>query len=420
MTLLGLGRGNYILALDETDINFAIRSRNFYETAYQLAKDIGDQVGMIKALVPTTWYQDFWPEYADQARQNAKEAFNLSLELGNEDLILDSKLALAHTGTLFERERLGAELQVELESRRDLPRLNILLFRLMFTNLNLGNFEKAVQVCEAGFEVAKKIGVPPVQYATIRALAYIRLGRFDDARRSLEEEVADEAHRFGKAFRDTGYGIYYLEMLAYKKARETLESSIEQADLVGRAWLVNSGRFYLVRALVEGGVGSNSEIKSILKYFDPSESPYEALIFGHFALSNGNFPQALEMANTLKTYAEESGRRPDMASALLLKAQTLLVMEQVEEAVAAAEEGVQLAVEMDYLPVLWRLRGTKAEALERLGRKRETANEFKGASDIIEELAGNISEDDLRNAFLSNPIVTSILAAAKTKSEEQF
>jgi len=418
MTLLGLGRGNYILSLDETDIEFAQRSRNFYESAYELAKDIGDQAGMIKALVPTTWYKDFWPEYADQARQNAEKASNLSLELGNEDLIFDSKLALAHTGTLFERERLGAELIDQLEARKDYSRLNILLFRLMFTNLSLGNFTKAVQTCEAGIKIARKIGVPPVQYATIRALAYIQLGRFDDARHSLEEEVADEAHRFGKAFRDTGYGIYYFEMLSYKKARETLESSIKQADLVGRAWLVNYGRFYLARALVEGGVGSNSEIKNILRYFDSTVSPDDALIFGHLALSNDDLTQALEMANILVTHSKESGRRPDMASALLLKAQTLMAMEQVEEAVAAAEEGVQLAMEMDYLPVLWRLRGTKAEALKHLGRHKETANEFKGASDIIEELAGNISEEDLRTAFLSNPIVSSILAAGITKSEE--
>jgi len=197
MTLLGLGRGNYILSLDKTDIDFAKRSRNFYESAYELAKEISDKAGMIKALVPTTWYKDFWPEYADQARQNAEEALNLSLELGDEDLIFDSKLAMAHTGTLFERERLGAELLDQLEGRKDHSRLNILLFRLMFTNLSLGNFEQAIKTCEAGIEVADKIGVPPVQYATIRALAYIQLGRFDDARRSLEDEVADEAHRFG-------------------------------------------------------------------------------------------------------------------------------------------------------------------------------------------------------------------------------
>jgi len=115
-------------------------------------------------------------------------------------------------------------------------------------------------------------------------------------------------------------------MLAYEKARETLESSIEQADLVGRAWLVNSGRSYLVRTLVEDGVGSNSEVEGILEHFNPTESPYYALIFGKFALSSGNFSHALEMANTLKTYAEESGRRPEMASALLLKAQTMLAM----------------------------------------------------------------------------------------------
>jgi tetratricopeptide (TPR) repeat protein len=419
MTLLGLGRGNYILALDETDIDFAIRSKKFYESSYELAKEIGDKAGMIRALVPTTWFSDFWPENADQASENMKEAFKLSQELGDEDLILESKLAMTNTGTLYQREHLGEELRVELEARHDLPRLNILLFRLMFTHLGLGNFEKCVETCESGIEVAKTIGVPPVQYATIQALAYIRLGRFDDARRSLEEEVADEAHRFGKAFRDTGYGIYYLEILAYEKARETLESSIKQADLVGRAWLVNFGRFHLVRALEEGGVGSNSEIESILNYFDPSKF-INALIFGKFAYSSGDYVQALEMANNLENYAKENGRHPELASALLLKAQSSLATEQFNEAVSAAEEGIELAMELEYLPILWRLRGTRAETLKRLGQEKESAEEFKRASEIIEELAGNISEEDLRNTFLSNPIVTSILAAAKTKSEEKI
>jgi tetratricopeptide (TPR) repeat protein len=193
-TLLGLARGNYICSLDETEISYAERSKDYYEAAYALAKELGDSAGMIKALVPTTWFSDFWPEYREQAVKNTREAFEISQSMGDEDLIIESKLALTNTVKLPEREQIGEELRSQLEQRNDLPRLNRILFRLMFTHLGLGNFEKCVETCDAGVEVAKRIGVPPVQYATIRALALIRLGRFEDARNSLEKEIADETH----------------------------------------------------------------------------------------------------------------------------------------------------------------------------------------------------------------------------------
>jgi tetratricopeptide (TPR) repeat protein len=352
------------------------------------------------------------------AVKNTKEAYKISQELGDEDLIIDTKLALANTVNLPEREQLGEELRSQLEQRNDLPRLNRILFRLMFTHLGRGNFEKCVETCDAGVEVAKKIGVPPVQYATIRALALIRWGRFDQARRSLEMEIADDDHRFGRAFRDTGYGIYYLEMLAFDIARETFESSIEQADQVGRAWLVNTGRFYLVRALLEGDLEGASEVEGILSNFDPSDL-YYALLFGKQEYFKKNFVQALEFADQLMEFSKESGRRPELSSALLLRAESLTALEQYDEAISAADEGIQVARELEYLPILWRLLGVKAEALVLSDRKREAGDVYFAASQVIDKLSKSITDENIRQTFLSNPNVASIFAEAKPSTKEQ-
>jgi tetratricopeptide (TPR) repeat protein len=287
----------------------------------------------------------------------------------------------------------------------------------MFTHLGLGNFEKCIETCNSGVEVAKRIGVPPVQYATIRAIAYIRWGRFELARRSLEEEIADEAHRFGRAFRDTGYGMYYLETLSYGKAIETLKSSIIQAADVGRAWLVNSGKYYLGLGLIESGSGSVPEIEEILNHFDPTDT-FFGLIFGQSEFMRGDFDKALEFAEELEEYSRDNGRRYELASALLLKGQSLRAKEMFDDAEAAIEAGIKLAVEMESLPILWRLRATRAKIFRHKGDEGEAIAEFERASKSIGEMADNISEKEIRNTFLSDSAVAHILGEATGSSKE--
>ena len=72
--LLGLGRGHYIISLDHPETGAPEASRDYYDEAHQLALELNDIAGVIRALVPTVWFEDFWPEYEDQARANAEEA----------------------------------------------------------------------------------------------------------------------------------------------------------------------------------------------------------------------------------------------------------------------------------------------------------------------------------------------------------
>jgi tetratricopeptide (TPR) repeat protein len=207
-------------------------------------------------------------------------------------------------------------------------------------------------------------------------------------------------------------------MLAHEKARETLESSIEQADKVGRAWLVNTGRFYLVRALLEGDLEGESEVEGILSNFVPSDL-YYALLFGKQEYFKQNYVQALEYADKLIEFSKENGRRPELSSALLLRARSLVAMEQFDEAISVADDGIRVALELEYLPVLWRLLGVKAEALAHSERKMEAGDVYVAASQVIDNLSKNISEENFRQTFLSNPTVASILTKAKPSTREQ-
>ena len=413
--LLGLARANYIIALDESEGESASKSRVYYEAAYTLASEIGDKAGMVKALVPTIWLDDFWPDYEKQARANAREALELSLELGEEDLILDSKLATFYTGTLIDL-KLGEKLHLALEEREDITRLNALQFRLMWANLRRGYFHQAVKSCDMGMTLAEKIGVPPVQYPTIKALALLNLGRFDEARRSLDDEVADEAHRFGRAFKELGLGVYYLELMAYGRAKEKLESAIMQAKLLGRDWMQVLARVNLARAHAEDGSKDQSRNKDILRHLINLDNPEAMIRVGDFARIEGRFSEALEQAEKAEILSIETGKLPGTIHALLLKSRILLDEGNLQDAISIAEEGVQISETMEYLPMIWRIRGIKAEGLMRLGEEIEAENEYEQARDVIRQLAKNISDEIHKQTFLSSPLVATVLTPLGSRS----
>jgi len=416
--LLGLARANYIIALDESKGDSASKSRAYFEAAYTLASEIGDQAGMVKALVPTIWLEDFWPDYEEQGRANAREALELSLGLGDEDLILDSKLATFYTGTFLDL-KLAEILQHELEEREDITRLNALQFRLMWANLLRGYFHQAVKSCETGITLAEKMGVPPVQYPTLKALALLNLGRFDEARRSLDDEVADEAHRLGRAFKELGLGVYYLELMAYDEAIEKLESAIKQAKLLGRVWMQNSARISLVKAIAESGLKDRQCYKENLQNLESINKPKAIVRIGEFARVEGKLSEAIEIAEKAESLAKEAGFRPDTVDALMLKAQAYSDMEMPKEAIAISEQAIRLAEEMSYLPMLWRIRGIKAEGLMRLGEEIEAENEYEKARDVIRQLAENISDETHKQTFLSSPLVAAILNPLGSRSERR-
>ncbi len=191
---------------------------------------------MVQALLPIHWFVDFKATNKKgtlvtpkQALQDIKEAVALSESIGEEKLIFDSKIAMQNAfrsaDQVEEAEHFGESLLDQLVERGDLLRLNRLYFQLMWTHLARANFDRCVEICDSATALAEKIGIPPVQYAAIKAIALSKSGSFDAGWQSLENEIADENHPFGKAFRDYGSGLYFLDLMAYEQAAEILTSA---------------------------------------------------------------------------------------------------------------------------------------------------------------------------------------------------
>src|SRR5439155_14669531 len=82
-----------------------------------------------------------------------------------------------------------------------------------------------------------QLGPPPVRSPSIKGLALVDLGRFDEAWASFQAEVADDAHPFGRCMREFGIAIWLEAVGALDRAEAAAREVFEQAGRLSRAWM---------------------------------------------------------------------------------------------------------------------------------------------------------------------------------------
>jgi tetratricopeptide (TPR) repeat protein len=271
----------------------------------------------------------------------------------------------------------------------------------MWANLQWGRLERCVAHCDAGFQLAAHIGVPPVQYGSLKALALIGLGRYGEALDALQLEVADDDHPFGRACRDLGLARLQLDLLAYEQAAETSRDVIEQARRVSRQWIEEMAQESLSLALLHGG--KPDQINA-----HPAMSPSTTLA-AEMLLARGEFEAALQCSRAAAEEAWAAEHVPVYVAAGEISARILLALEGWDEVVALCTDTLALARHHGYRPVIWRLEGHRATALKRCGRHDEAQESRRNAIEVIRELASNTSDVGLRRAFMTNTTVRSVV-----------
>jgi hypothetical protein len=421
-SLLGLAAAHCVIAWD--DASFAARSRKLYEDAYTLARELGDKSGMIRALIPTTTLQSFWSgEIRDQAMADAKEAAALSREIGDEALTIDSKLAvLHHTRCTHPRE---AEEQAEallhrIKARHDLLKLKELYWHLISVHTDRANYARAVELCDSSIRLCEKLGVSPVQYPTFKAIALLNRGCYHDAWEALQAEVADDAHPFGTAMKELGTSLYFLELLAYDKATTVSRSVIEQANQLRRPWMRRWAQSVLAKSLLRSGRRDDADLNSMFQEHQSGKDvfAYPAEVMAEIHLAQDRLDQALQQSEEASSQAEAVGFRLGYLAAAELRLRILLRRDRPEDVMALAAEALPVAQETRSLPMIWRIRASRAQALSLLGtgaKRRQgaaAAQEYSAAAAVIHKLAHAIGDPELRQGFMADPRVSSVLAAS--------
>lgn len=396
-----LARAYYVMSLDHKP--FAEKCRQAYEQAIALARALDNKAELGAALVATTQLTDYWPDFQEQAKLNHAEAEAIARATGNEDLAIDVATSGLNLLIVDEEGIDGEErLLTRLEARRDPIRLNAFYFRMMWSTYAKGKFARCVEICDKGSELAYRIGTLPVQYPTIKGLALVESGRFDQAWASFDKEIADSAHRFGAAIRDLGRMHYAFAVGADDDMLERARHVTAEAHALTRDWMLQ----WVARDLA--GLASD--------YCDDPAmiARIEALIADTGAQCGTLGKAALALAKR-----DRAG-----AAALLDGAQSREWVGHVRRKVTRAQLSAQLHM-LDGDPVkardaiadavararanaaegwLWRLLGEQALIEEALGSNAGAEALRREGIEIWARIGTTIADPDHRAAFLKGPI----------------
>ena len=399
---LARGRAFYIMSLDES--GHAEAARDAYAAAYDAASAIDDKVSMARALLPTTWFTDYWPDYSTTAQANVEEALALAEVVGDDDLILDSQATLMHRGGTSWNLDASEELLAHLEQRRDPVKLNAHCFWMMWQYQAYGRFASSVATCDRGIQLADLIGSAPVMYGSIKAINLVEMGRYGEVAGAIAQEVTDDDHPFGQAMASFARSLYLTRICAWGPAAHSLNDTLRRAGEHQRVWMQSWAGSAM--AVVEahcrvGGV---------------TDGPAEFSTFGEWshgtsgaqiALAEGDPARALELAERLVGPNRAGQARPasrDLVVAHDLVARAHLELGNHAAALDVSTAGLELAEPMEFGSAIWRLRRIRALALGGLGRLDEAATEAALAEAEFETLAQRIAEPDLQDWFRRQPL----------------
>ena len=204
--------------------------------------------------------------------------------------------------TPIELELRAEDVLRRLEALRDPIRLKEHLFWMIPLVRIAGHLERSVEVCNRAIELAARLNVPPVQYPTFKALALVPLGRFDEAWRSIEQEVVHGGYRFGAALQWLGFFYLKAEVGAVAEVLAEAEALVAECRALNRIWMVEM----IVDVLATTGAraGAPRETIELLQRCAADVAP-RGTASAHLALAQGNANDALTKAQRAqKTYTE--------------------------------------------------------------------------------------------------------------------
>src|SRR5262249_41498570 len=152
----------------------------------------------------------------------------------------------------------------------------------------------------------------------------IHLGRYREAWASLQDEVADDEHPFGRAVRDLGIGLYLVELFADNRAADLLADVAERARALRRLWLEGRAEAQRALALARAGPGREVDSAPCDREHDLTSNPRVLATGAEVALAEGRVEEALRAARAAAGHAAEQDTARERAAALSVAARALV------------------------------------------------------------------------------------------------
>jgi tetratricopeptide (TPR) repeat protein/DNA-binding CsgD family transcriptional regulator len=319
-------------------------------------------------------------------------------------------------GTLYYRD--ATALFDELDNR---PGLTSSLATLMMrgptyqtdTMVTMGNLLEAARDGERALEIARQIGQRSGEAYALVFLGFC-LGPGGEYARALETAgsglaIAKEIdHLQWLTAAHCALGAIYVDLLLAEEARSHLEQALSLARGIGSLHWVRCASAYLARACILDG-----DFDGARKVLDESLGPETGIqslgqragwcARAELALAIGDNEEASRIANRLVSLAPNTSAGHPIPRLWWLLAETMLragKKEHFPEAERLLQEAEQVALQRGAVSMSWRINLTWGRIHQAQGQRKEAADRFAMAREIVNRLAAGIPDSALRDGFL--------------------
>jgi hypothetical protein len=241
----------------------------------------------------------------------------------------------------------------------------------------------------------------PVQYPTIKAIALLELGRFDDALSAVDEEIADEDHRFGAALQKLGELQYLLDCAAFDEAFEKTPYVIEESKALSRVWMLN----WVANALAHVTPYLDADdVQRARELIETTGMKLGRAGQSSLALADGDLDQARTLG-TGKRKAELEVRQARLLLATRERFAHILVAAGAwDDAGAEIDQAIPACREAGLQQILWRLLALRA-MVSRSNKDTAAAETARSEARALHaKIGATISNQGHRECFLTGPV----------------
>jgi hypothetical protein len=295
-----------------------------------------------------------------------------------------------------------------LERRGDLIALNEHYFNSMWTFWHAAQFADCVACSDRAAALASRLGIPPVQYGTIKSFALIDMGRFDEAWRALEQEVADENHPFGRLFQRLGQSIWFAAAGNYERAKHEIPQVIAGAKTLKRAWILPWAEALMAGAMsaIDPDSIDGSAIDAAVKASADRFMSVGVITVIRLQAESGS--AALEACEAALPRLNAQGAIRSRWATEEMRVRALLALNRHAEALAAADAALATVGPLGWRQLVWRLQSARTTALEALGDARAAAARREAIA-VLTAVSATLHDDVERARFLEQPTAAALL-----------
>jgi predicted ATPase len=396
--------------------------------AKKMAEAQNDQATLAKIYwIMTNLYR--FHSSLEEAQEVGEKAIALARELGLVEQLAYSLTDTAHTYNMNGQVERAKEVSLEaVELWRTLgnqPMLADCLAGLATINTFAGEFDRAYRYSDDAYEISLKIenvwGQSYSRYSI--GLVDFERGEVDLAIRHFKQARKDaQSSKFfaGIILTNSFLSIVYSELGNHQLALDTIDglfknqpekTALTRSFFLGAKLLstVRAGRIVDAENLIEA---EKSIIPEMI--FFAKQHFYLALCY--LSLAKGDYQSTLREAKAFLNTLQSTGVKLLSPELLLLIGKTHLAMGSYEKAEVNLIEARDAAVSIGSRRNLWLIDYNLAHCAAQRGSQAEAASYYAKARDTLSYIFDHISDEALRESFLSRSEVKMVLESQKEEA----